>query len=148
MKRVFIIHCMQGTPSDFWYPWLKKELERRGFEVHVPEMPDTDYPKIEPWVATLKNNVGGIDDETYFVGHSIGCQTILRFLESFPSESRIGGSVFVAGGASLQNLTDEEKEITQSWLSEPFDTNKVKQILNKSVAIFSDDDPYVSLDNS
>jgi hypothetical protein len=147
MKRVFIVHCWQGHPDNFWYPWLKKELERTGFEVFVPEMPDTDNPKIGPWVETLSNLVGAVDEDTYFVGHSIGCQTIMRYLETLPTDAQIGDAVFVAGWFNLPNLeTQEEKDVAEPWLTTEIDTAKLTAMLkDKLSVILSDDDPHVPL---
>ncbi|MFC1612242.1 RBBP9/YdeN family alpha/beta hydrolase [Patescibacteria group bacterium] len=149
MKRVFIIHGWDGHPEEGWFPWLKKELENKGLEVHVPQLPDPEIPKIESWVSKVKEVVGSIDEETYFVGHSMGCQTIARYLESLEEGQEIGGVIFVAGFFKrLTNLEDEEvKEIAKPWLTTPVNFEKIKSHIGKSVAIFSDDDPYVPLDN-
>ena len=40
-KRVVIIHGWGGYPDEGWRPWLKHELETKGFLVLVPAMPDT-----------------------------------------------------------------------------------------------------------
>ncbi len=145
MKRVFIIHGWEGYPEDGWYPWLKKELEKNGFEVFVPAMPNTDEPKIDEWVDSLSNLVGKPDENTYFVGHSIGCQTILRYLEKLENK-KIGGVVCVAGWFILSDLeTEEEKIIGKPWIETPIDFNKVIMTTNNFVAIFSDDDPVVPL---
>lgn len=147
-KRVFIVHGWDGSPKSDWNPWLKEELEAKGFEVHSPAMPNPEEPKIETWVPFLAKNVGIADEQTYFVGHSIACQTILRFLEKLPENKKIGGAVFVAGFFTLTNLEDKEtEEIAKPWIETPIDLKKVKSRLNKSIAIFSDDDPYVPLDN-
>ena len=149
-KRVFIIHRWEGKPQDIWYPWLKKELEARGFNVFVPQFPDTDEPRINNWVPKLKEIVGTPDEQTYFVGHSIGCQTIARYLESLPENIIVGGAVFVAGFFKrLTNLEDDDvvRSVSEEWLTTPLDLDKVKSHLKKSVAIFSDDDPYVPFDN-
>src|SRR4030042_1201767 len=42
--RVFIIHGWGGNPEEAWMPWLKKQLEISGIEVHVLAMPDTANP--------------------------------------------------------------------------------------------------------
>ena len=96
-KRVFIIHGWEGFPEEGWFPWLKKELELRGFEVFVPQMPDADYPRIEKWVAVVSQIVGVVDESVYFIGHSMGCQAIARYLETLPERIKIGGAIFVAG---------------------------------------------------
>ena len=77
--RVFIVHGWGAYPQDDWIPWLKGQLEDKGCEVYNPSMPDTEHPQIETWLSFLANLVGDVDENTYFVGHSIGCQTILRY---------------------------------------------------------------------
>lgn len=58
-------------------------------------MPDTANPKIKKWVSELEKQVSELDENTYFVGHSIGCQTIMRYLENKETR-KIGGILFVA----------------------------------------------------
>ena len=149
MKRVYIVHGWDGYPEEGWFPWLKKELEARGFEVYVPQLPEADAPRIYNWVPALENAVGTPDKQTYFVGHSMGCQTIARYLETLPEGIKVGGAVFVAG--FFKRLTIEQdpesQETEKHWLEAPLDLKKVKSHLPKSIAIFSDDDPFVPLDN-
>ncbi|MCX6714471.1 MAG: alpha/beta fold hydrolase [Candidatus Uhrbacteria bacterium] len=149
-KRVFMIHGWDGTPEHGWFPWLKLELEKQGFEVIAPQMPEANAPRIYNWVPALSNVVGEADENTYFVGHSMGCQTIVRYLETLPKSIQVGGAVFVAGFLSrLTNLEDEEevRGIAKHWLERPLDIEKVKSHLPKSIAIFSDNDEYVPLEN-
>ena len=148
--RVIIVHGWEGHPEEGWFPWLKYELEKRGFEVKVPQLPDADKPRIQNWVPALAKAVGTPDEKTFLVGHSMGCQTIARYLEKLQEDVKIGGAVFVAGFFKrLTNIEDDPdvQEIAKHWLAAPLDFKKVKQHLNKSIAIFSDDDPYVPLDN-
>jgi len=141
MKRVFIVHRWEGGSQDDWRPWLKSELEQKGFEVTVPDMPDTQTPVIEKWVSHLAEVVGTPDEDTYFIGHSIGCQTILRYLESL--NTPVGGAIFVAGWFNLENMEDEEvKVIARPWIETPINLEKVKSMLPMSVLIISEDDPY------
>lgn len=145
MKRVFIIHGWSGFPGEGWFPWLQGELESKGISASVPFMPNPDEPIISAWTNYLAEVVGIPDSETYFVGHSIGCQAILRYLEN--CGVKIGGAVFVAGWFHLTNAeTDEEKRIGKPWLETPLDFEKVRVLIPDSVAIFSDDDPVVPLE--
>jgi uncharacterized protein len=148
MKRVFIIHGWDGNPKEGWFPWLKKELEKRDFKVLVPAMPDTAEPKIETWIPFLSQLVGIPDTNTFFVGHSIGCQTIIRYLETLPESVKIGGAVFVAGFYNLRGLeTEEEKRIIGPWVNTPLNDDKIRKTVNRAVAIFSDNDPFVLPEN-
>lgn len=149
-KRVIIVHGWDGYPEEGWFPWLKKELEAKGFEVIVPQLPDAAIPRIDKWVPALSLAVGTPDEQTYFVGHSMGCQTIARYLEALPDDKKVGGAVFVAGFFKrLTGLEDDPdvQETDKHWLGTPLDLGRVKSHLSKSVAIFSDDDPWVPLDN-
>ena len=142
------MHGWDFKPSFAWYPWLRRELERSGFEAHTLEMPNASTPKIDEWTGHLKKEVGNVDNDTYFIGHSIACQTIMRFLETIDAE--IGGAIFVAGFFKrLTNLEDdpEVRNTARLWLESPVDFKKARSHLSKSVAIFSDNDPFVPLDN-
>lgn len=150
MKRVIIVHGWDGYPEEGWFPWLRKELEKRGLEVHIPQLPEADKPRIYNWVPALAKTVGTPDENTYFVGHSMGCQTIARYLESLSEDIKVGGAVFVAGFFKrLTGLEDDPdvQEIDKHWLTAPLDFEKVRSHLSQSVAIFSDNDPWVPLDN-
>lgn len=149
-KRVFIVHGWDGCPEEGWFPWLKNELEDKRIEVFVPQLPDAGTPRIHKWVSKLTEVVGAADENTYFVGHSMGCQTIARYLETLPEGVKVGGAVFVAGFFKrLTGLGDDpsEQETDRHWLGTPIDFARVKSHLPKSIAIFSDDDPWVPLDN-
>lgn len=147
-KRVFIVHGWDGYPNEGWFPWLKKELAERNFEVVVPAMPGPAEPKIEVWVSHLSKIVGYVDGNTFFVGHSIGCQTILRYLERLPALKKVGGAVFVAGWFTLSDLeTEEEKIIGKPWIETPIDFEKIERHTQNFFAIFSDDDEVVPISN-
>ena len=148
-KRVFLIHGWEGNPENNWFPWLKRELEKKGFEVYAPAMPDADEPKIESWVSELNEVVGTPDEETYFIGHSIGCQAIMRYLEAQLGNLRVGGVIFVAGFFHLPNLeSQEEEEIAKPWLETPINTDQIKKMTDNIIAVFSDNDPDVPLSDS
>lgn len=153
MKKVYIIHGWGGYPEEGWFPWIKTELEKKGYEVFVPKMPDADYPKIEKWIPYIQKIVGKPDKDIYFIGHSIGCQGVLRYLESLDKNDKAGGVVLVAPWMYLDKATIEEEgeesvRIAKPWVETPINWNKIKLHTNKFTAIFSDDDPFVPMSNS
>ncbi len=151
MKRAFIIHGWDGHPEECWFPWLKKELESKGFTVSVPAMPNTEEPDIEAWVGNLTAQVKEADQDTFFVGHSIGCQTILRYLERLAPDIKVGGIFFVAGWVTLTPAALEEdgaEEVARPWLDTPINLEKARSHTSNIVAIFSDNDPFVPLDDA
>lgn len=149
-KTVYLIHGWGGSGEGGWFDWLKQELPKKGFEVKSFNMPNTEEPKIEEWVGYLekKINLNEINEETYFIGHSIGCQTIMRFLEKLHKHKRIGGCVFVAGWFDLINLEQKEIEIAHPWIHQEIHFERVLDHCNHFLAIFSTNDPYVHLDET
>jgi len=146
-KRVFIIHGWGGNPDEAWMPWLKKKLEKKNIEVYSLPMPNAENPTIGEWVSFLSEQVGEPDKNTYFIGGSIGCQTILRYLETL-EDKKVGGAVFVAGWFNLKGLDEEDIEIAKPWIETPINFEKILKTTNKFAAIFSDNDPYVPIEDS
>ena len=110
MSRVFIIHRWSGSPDKDWVPWLAEMLREKGYEVITPTMPDTDKPRIEPWVKKLKDTLGKPRHDDVLIGHSIGCQTILRFLERLKEGNRVRKVILVAPWLKLENLTSDTND--------------------------------------
>ncbi|MBI2031081.1 MAG: serine hydrolase family protein [Candidatus Levybacteria bacterium] len=147
MKRVFIIHGWDGYPEEGWFPWLKSQLEKE-YDVIIPSMPDTENPKIVPWVRKLEKTVGEIRKDDILIGHSIGCQAILRFLEKTDNHLKVDKVILVAPWLRLTNLEDEESwKIAKPWLEAPINLSKVKIKAKSFTTVFSDNDPFVPLNN-
>jgi hypothetical protein len=145
MKKVYLIHGWEGNPENAWFPWLKTSLEKKGFSVEAPAMPNPDEPEINAWVGKLVEVIQP-DEQTVLIGHSVGCQAILRYLEK--TGSKVDKVILVAPWMSLnpEELEDEETvAIAKPWLETPIDWLKVKTLANKFVAIFSTNDPFVPL---
>ncbi len=148
MNKIYIVHCWDGSMDDGWYPWLDKELSNEENKVYRFNMPDTANPKINEWVSYLDSRVETLDDKTYFVGHSIGCQTIMRYLET-KDVTKIGGILFVAPWLDLLDyaVSDPESyDTAKPWLTEKIDFEKVKKFTDNIHCIFSSDDYFVSIE--
>jgi predicted alpha/beta hydrolase family esterase len=119
MKRAFLIHGWEGYPKEGWRPWLKNELKKKKFKVEIPAMPDTKHPKMNAWVGYMKKVVSNPNKECYFIGHSLGCIAILRYIEGINNE--VGGIVMVAGFSD--NLGYEE---LSSFFEKPINWEKIR----------------------
>jgi predicted alpha/beta hydrolase family esterase len=154
LKRAIIVHGWDGYPEEGWFPWLRKELEQHQFEVTIPQMPEAEAPKIDSWVSTLAKTVEIPDAQTYLIGHSIGCQTILRYVAALPPESTVGPLILVAPFLELLTLgndslkSDKEEAIARPWLTTPIAYDSIRLATPKIIAIFSDNDPFVPLKNA
>lgn len=147
MNRIFIIHGWGGSPKIDWFPWAKKELEQKGYDVFSPEMPDPQYPKIAPWVNKISETLGEVRPDDILVGHSIGCQTVERYLQTLPANTKLDKAILIAPWIVLTRKTFEDmgenEEVVKSWYEEPIDYEKIKNMA-KWTAVFSNDDPFVN----
>ncbi|HUD44430.1 MAG TPA: hypothetical protein VMR41_02725 [Patescibacteria group bacterium] len=56
MRNVIVLHGWGGIPQSFWFPYLKKELEHEKCSFCIPQLPNTDNPKLaEQSEFVLKN---------------------------------------------------------------------------------------------
>lgn len=97
LSRLFVVHGFMAGPDYHWFGWLKEEAQKLGLEVCIPAMPAGEAPDVEAWVATLKEQVGRVDEHTWFVGHSLGCITLLRYLAGLDEKPHAGGTILVSG---------------------------------------------------
>ena len=142
-KRAFIIHGWDGIPNDSWKKWLKTELEKEGFEVIAPQLPGGEFPKLKEWLTLISSLVKTPDNETYFIGHSLGCISILKYLEQLPKNSKIGGAILVSGFISSLKIKQVE-----NFFDKPLNTKLVKDKTDKIIAIHSDNDSYVPIEKA
>jgi len=145
--RAIIIHGWDGQPDTGWLGTLHQTLAQRGFLVTALAMPHPDRPTITDWVGTLSQAVGQPDSQLVLVGHSIGCQTILRYLAQ--ASAPIAGAILVAGFVTLQGLvTAEEKAIAAPWLETPIDPAAVKAHCRHCRVYLSNNDTWVPLESN
>jgi hypothetical protein len=155
MKTVVIVHGWEGNPEIGWFAWLEEKLKKKGFKVIKPKMPKPSAPEIGAWLKKISAVVKSADEETYFIGHSIGCQAILRFIEKSKFK-KIGGIILVAGWLDLTEFTyietpgmeNEMIRIARPWVTTKIDFTKIKTKTKKVTCVFSDNDPYVAFDNA
>jgi uncharacterized protein len=155
LKRAFIIHGYQSRPDEAWLPWMQCELKERGYQVSVPLMPHPDRPVISEWVGFIAKLVGEPDDGTTLIGHSLGCQGVLRYLETVGAAGKsVAKTVLVAGifptGMSPADADMETggDPALDPWFSQGLDPAKVKKAAGRCTVILSDNDPYIAVDRA
>ena len=140
MKRLILVHGWEGNPFDAWKTWLGQEAEKNGFKFIAPQMPGGKYPLLSDWLDTLSLEVGNVDKDTYFVGHSLGYIAILKYMEKLSIKNKCGGCFLVSGFMSSLGINE-----TENFFPQPLNTKKVVARILNIIAINSDNDPYVPL---
>ncbi|HYF05373.1 MAG TPA: alpha/beta fold hydrolase [Patescibacteria group bacterium] len=145
MQNVFIFHGTEGHPKENWFPWLKGELEAKGCKVFVPQFPSPPFvpAKITEWFEVLKEYEMFVDENTIFVGHSLGGLFLLRVLERLNQPCK--AAVFVGTPIGIQPLVNYDRDNAFSEFTFNWAAIRPK---SKYFAVFhSDNDPYVGLEN-
>ena len=155
--RLIIIPRWSGTPASDWYPWITAELNAVGrvggrppyrdgpFDpIIVAAMPIPGLPTIPAWVGRVRELLGDDPAElarTVIVGHSVGCQAVLRALAELPDGVQVAGAICVAGWF----WTDSPWDSLIPWIDTPFDLARAQAAANNHVVVvLSDNDPHTS----
>lgn len=141
MKNAVILHGTFNNPNDNWFPWLKKQLEKKSYKVWVPNLPGADKPNIDRYNKFLFKN-WQFDKDSVLIGHSSGAVAILGILQALPNDAIVGKAIVVAGFKD-----DLDWDPTRELFAKPFDYQKIKTKAKKFILIHSDDDPYVSIEH-
>jgi uncharacterized protein len=143
MANIFIFHGSYGFPGENWFPWLRAELEKLGHKVYVPAFPTPEGQKLDNWLHVFESYIPKLDGETILVGHSCGAIFALRLLEKI--EIKIKAVFLVAG--PVKPLNNEFDKVHMDFVDHPINWSKVKDNAKNFYPIYSDNDPYVSIDN-
>jgi len=141
MKNAIILHGTENNPNDNWFPWLKKELERKGFRVWVPFLPCSDKPNVDKYNSFLLPD-WQYNSDTFLIGHSSGAVAILSLLQNLPKGTVINKAILVAG--FKDNL---EWDALDGLFIHSYDWEKIKRRCKEFVFIHSDNDPYVPMEH-
>lgn len=122
------------TPESFWYPFVKAELEKRGYSVSIPLLPDNEKPEINKTLPFVLKNCK-FDKDTVIVAHSAGCPLTLAVLENL--NVKIRQVILVAG-----YCTSIGTEKGNGALQKSYNWKKIKENIADIVFINSDNDPW------
>ena len=148
MKTAILLHGTMADSNSNWLQWLKVELERRGFKVWVPDLPNTDYPSLIEWTDyTLDNCPFEINEQTTLIGHSSGAVAVLVLAQDFTH--KIHQIISVGVYKDLDYLHEVVNfHANDRFFDIPFNFEKLKQNCDNIVFIHSDDDPYCPLSHA
>lgn len=138
-KQVYIIHGYGASPQSHWFSWLKDKLLQDGIEVDILQMPTPLSPSLPEWLDYLTQHADILTRSTYFVAHSLGCVSLLNYLQQATLKEQIGGLVLVSGFTkALPSLP-----VLDEFTKERSNYSQVADKVNKRAVIASKDDPIV-----
>ncbi len=134
MKNAIILHGTGCNPDSFWQPSIKKFLEKLGYDVWVPALPDSDTPDLKKWLPVVMKD-GKFTEETVLIGHSAGTPFILSILENI--DVTIHKAILVASYSRMKG--DDDNPLI---LQDSYNWEKIKKNVKDIIFINSSDDPW------
>ena len=134
MKEAVILHGTAETAESFWLPYAKSELEKKGYTVSIPQLPEAEAPDLKNWLPTALNET--YTENTVLIGHSAGCPLILSVLENI--DVKIKQAILVAGYARPKS--DDLKP--EPILQQTYDWARIRNNVGDIIFINSDNDPW------
>ena len=131
-----LLHGFGGSPHDDFFPWLKKSLEEKGWEVQAPILPSSNNPTEDEQVNFVLKNIKA-DQNTIILGHSLGAVVAMKVLEKL--KSPIAGLVLAAGFLEPK-FKDNERPFANTFKWQ-FDFEKIRENVS-TVKILSAKNDY------
>ena len=150
MQKAVLLHGTDGDSGYNWFPWVKDQLEQRGYEVFAPTLPQNNTPNRAIYEDFLRNSNWDFSDNL-IIGHSSGATTVLNLLSTdwFPKVKRtILVGLFL--NERLLASVDWYKpgQFDDLFPENGYDIDKLRRKADSYVFIHGDDDPYCSIDDT
>ncbi|MBS3106876.1 serine hydrolase family protein [Candidatus Woesearchaeota archaeon] len=145
MKTAFLIHGSYGSPKENWFPWLKEELQKLGYKVYAPQFPTPENQSLDSWGKAFQPFLGKINEETIFVGHSLGPAFILHILQNLHVEIR--ASFFVSSFISPLGI-ERFDSVNRTFYGQDFHWQAIKHHCRDFCLFHGEDDPYVPVEKA
>ncbi|NMC35738.1 leucine--tRNA ligase [Candidatus Beckwithbacteria bacterium] len=154
--NVILLHGWYGHSQENWLPWLKKELEERGYTVHAPDLPNSQFPDYRETMDYIEKNYQNIlkQGNTAIVGHSLGGYLAFKLAEKYRLKRIVAVAPSYQEKVSEfpEDLVKEYKKEFEKLINfyrdgQKFENKKVEQNVRDIKVFYSDDEPYINAKN-
>ncbi|MEE0865429.1 MAG: alpha/beta hydrolase [Clostridia bacterium] len=141
-SNYFIIHGSFGSPFVNWFPYLRKEIEKKELVVYTPDFPTgVGYQNYKNWSKVLESYIsaGLINENTTIYAHSIAPIFICHFL--IEHQIKVNKLVFVCGFNNYLGINEEYDNVNETMYFDNLED--IKKYANEIICFYSKNDPYV-----
>lgn len=127
-----LLHGYGGSPKRNFFPWLKKELEKRGYKVQAPLLPHSDKMQAneEDDSETIRRKVK-FDRNTIVVAHSLGTIVAMKAIQDLKTPIR---RLVLVGGFLEPEFKDHQRPFANRFNWE-FDFKKIRNNADKIIIL-------------
>lgn len=134
MKNAIVLHGQGETPESFYLPYIKTQLIKKGYDIWIPQLPESEEPRLEVILPFLLKS-GTFTKETIIIARSASCPIALSVLENI--NIKIHQVILVA--AHSYPITPGGRDLT---VQKVYDWKKIKNNVDEVIVINSNNDPY------
>lgn len=138
---IFLIHGYNGPPQIFH--WLKKQLEKEGYKVILPEFPKQIEISYASWSAILDEYKSDFMNNPIVIAHSVGN----AFIVEYCARNNLALSLYIglAGFGDIFEIEgrDDLNKIVADMKPSPAALAKFSTLAAQRYAIYSDNDHLV-----
>ncbi|MEK4441414.1 MULTISPECIES: RBBP9/YdeN family alpha/beta hydrolase [Niallia] len=134
MNKLYLIDGYGGSPKINWLSDIKKEF-KNSFHIQIVDYTDATIANVTQWDLDLDRAIKE-PNNVYFICHSLGCITFLRYL--LRHNVQIKGAIFVSGFAEPIAAFPQFDPYMQE-----LNLDKIKHLLEASFFISSRTDKII-----
>ena len=140
MKNYFVVHALGNTANDYWYPWLKKHIESKGYECFTPTLPPIDKMSYQSWAKEFDKYKKYLNKDSVVIGHSTGSIFLVKYLmeKNIKVEKYIGVVSFNKGNTNSPH--PDWEEINKTFFVK--DLENFKNYAKERICFYSPTDIY------
>ena len=151
MNNYFIVHGSFGSPFSNWFPWLFEEIEKMKPEnqeepiCYAPQFPTgVNFQNYDNWQKVLDSYVKAdiLNENSTIFAHSIAPAFVCKFL--IRNNIKVKRLIFVCGFNDYFGVSPEYDEVNKTMFATGLE--KIKDLCNDIICVYSDNDPYVKFD--
>jgi predicted alpha/beta hydrolase family esterase len=139
--HIYLIHGYTANASSNWFPSFKKEMENDNVTVCILEMPNSNAPRFNEWLEHLENKIVNYNENSIFIGHSLGCVSILNYLNT--KQQKFKGLFLISGFS-------EESPIVEllDFIHTKINYDLIQRLVETRVSISAKDDDIIPFEYS
>ena len=143
MKKAVILHGTDGAPAYNWFPWLKTELQAKGYQVWIPELPNNHNPNRQVYNDFLLGSDWDFTDNLV-IGHSSGAVSVLNLLQDARSP-HVKTGVLVGAWSHMEETDLDRQQFKDLFPPDGFNFELIKSKTDQLLFLHGSDDPYCPL---
>ena len=147
MKKALLLHGWEADPTSNWLPWLKDKLEKKGYKVFVPNLPESHSPILEDHLSCVKEIVQKFGKNDIIIGHSMWGKLAMHCIEENNLENINCILVWPTYDAIEDEVDlDDPEEVKKNLIhynGAIIDFDKINSLKNNFSVLLSDNDRFI-----